>query len=376
MPLEKGKVVDRVECASDPVFTYAVYLPSTYSENSKLPLILAFDPHGSGNLPVTLYKDLAEKYGFILTGSNNSKNGQDGNITMSAIHAMMDEVKSRFSIDTNRIYTMGFSGGARVAVMAAFFPAGIAGVTGSGAGFPNSGSAFPLSFDYLGMAGTSDFNMYEMLQLDEYLDKSATHHALILFDGIHQWPDVEIMENAFLWNDLCAMRKKTLVIQNKEIEVFKKVQDEKIRQANESADPLSLNRELKNMIRFLDQLIDLKTYRQQLDQLEKSGDYRNALALEKKDQEKEMEEQHFLNENFFSKDTTWWKKKLAGWDQVISGGKKKNEVMMTKRLKSYLSLVCYMNYTRALEAREAAASAHAMKIYEMVDPEHAAQTKK
>ncbi|HSN50405.1 MAG TPA: hypothetical protein VLR52_04170, partial [Bacteroidales bacterium] len=126
MTPEKGKVVDRVECVSDSGFTYSVYLPTSYSGKIRFPVILSFDPHGSGNLPVTLYKDLAEKYGYILTGSDNSRNGQDGNLTMSAIRSLINEVKTRFSVDTNRIYTLGFSGGARVAVMGAFFPGGIA----------------------------------------------------------------------------------------------------------------------------------------------------------------------------------------------------------------------------------------------------------
>ena len=34
---------------------------------------LCFDAHGKGLLPVELYKDEAEKYGYIVVGSNNSK---------------------------------------------------------------------------------------------------------------------------------------------------------------------------------------------------------------------------------------------------------------------------------------------------------------
>ena len=41
----------------------------------KWPIIYFFDPHGVGNLPLILYKDLAEKYGFIIAGTYNSKNG-------------------------------------------------------------------------------------------------------------------------------------------------------------------------------------------------------------------------------------------------------------------------------------------------------------
>src|SRR5580698_9309050 len=74
-PLAKGIVVDSVICSDDPSQIYAVYLPTKYDSSKKWPIIYFFDPHGVGNLPLILYKDLAEKYGFILAGTYNSKNG-------------------------------------------------------------------------------------------------------------------------------------------------------------------------------------------------------------------------------------------------------------------------------------------------------------
>ena len=74
-PFKKGIVIDSVICADDSSQIYAVYLPAHYDTNKKWPVIYFFDPHGVGNLPVLIYKDLAEKYGFILAGTYNSKNG-------------------------------------------------------------------------------------------------------------------------------------------------------------------------------------------------------------------------------------------------------------------------------------------------------------
>ncbi len=74
-PLKKGVVIDSVICSDDSSQIYAIYLPSKYDTSKKWPVIYFFDPHGVGNLPVILYKDLAEKYGFIIAGTYNSKNG-------------------------------------------------------------------------------------------------------------------------------------------------------------------------------------------------------------------------------------------------------------------------------------------------------------
>lgn len=368
-----GTVIDATATIADPSMTYSVYLPKSYSDDKKFPVILAFDPHGEGNLPVAMYRELAEKYGYILIGSDNSRNGLDGNAVLGIINAMLKEVKERYSTDTSRIYTLGFSGGARVAVIAALEPGGILSVTGSGAGFPNAGASSAYNFDYLGMAGTYDFNMHELIILDEYLEKTQMQHALILFNGIHEWPPKDVMERSFLWNDLCAMRKGLMKRSDEEIKYFRSLQDSLLYDLREEKDLIGLRRELQNAVSFLDKLADAGEYKKELSLLDASPEYLKSLEEMKKQQAKELEEQHLLQENYFLKDTIWWGDKLKQWEKIISTGGK--EEIVIRRLKSYLSLISYMNYTRAREARDQAAAAQAMWIYEKVDPEHAAQTK-
>ena len=73
--LPKGQIVDKVVCAKSPEQSYALYLPSTYDAARKWPILYAFDPGARGRLPVAQFKDAAEKYGWIVVGSNNSRNG-------------------------------------------------------------------------------------------------------------------------------------------------------------------------------------------------------------------------------------------------------------------------------------------------------------
>ena len=56
---ETGKVIPGIVCLKDPSTTYALYLPKNYSSSRKFPVILAFDPHGSGDLPLGFYHNLA-----------------------------------------------------------------------------------------------------------------------------------------------------------------------------------------------------------------------------------------------------------------------------------------------------------------------------
>jgi poly(3-hydroxybutyrate) depolymerase len=133
--LPRGEIIDSVKCASDSSQTYALYLPSHYSKDQKWKLILAFDPRGRGRTPVETYQAAAEKYGYIVAGSNNARNGPP-EISLTAAGAMGSDIVQRFSIDMQRVYTAGLSGGARIAMKVAMDSNEMAGVIASSAGFP------------------------------------------------------------------------------------------------------------------------------------------------------------------------------------------------------------------------------------------------
>lgn len=372
---EKGKIIPKVACRKDYTISYALYLPKSYSQEKKYPLIIAFDPHASGILPLENYKDLADKYGYILMGSNDSKNGQDMNTSAVIVDALFGETSGRYPIDSSRIYVMGFSGGARMACIVGLYQGGVAGIIGCGAGFPSTNQPIRFRPDYISFAGNADFNMNELSQLDRQLDEAKFTHALILFNGKHAWPPAEVMENAFVWTEFCSMRKGLVAKNNSMIDDYILRQEKIIRQDKESADAVSEHNHLVNLIRFISGLGDTEKYSRMLSELEKSASYKNQDKKLQQLQAKEMNEQQSLNDNFFSKDIVWWKQKLTNYDLRIKNGTDSSDVRMCKRLKSYLSLVSYMNYKRVSSSGDTTAAGHAMAIYEIVDPENAASTK-
>ena len=179
--LRNGQILDPIKCAADPSQTYALYLPSNYSADRPSKLILAFDPRGQGRQGVEHLQAAAEKYGYIVAGSNNSRNGPP-QISLTAAQAMWADVEKRFSINAKRIYTAGLSGGARIAMKVAFDSDRIAGVIASSAGFPPGHRRSDLRFVVFGTAGTEDFNYLEMRQLDQEL---SSPHRVVIFEGGH-----------------------------------------------------------------------------------------------------------------------------------------------------------------------------------------------
>jgi len=204
--IPKGQVVDRIDALNDSSQSYALYLPSNYTPNRKWPVLYAFDPGARGRVPVERFKEAAEKYGWIVIGSNNSHNGP-WDLAINAWNAMQTDSHQRFAIDDERLYATGFSGGARVAVGIAVACKCLAGVMANGAGFPINVSPSPaMHFVYFGAAGIDDFNYPELKNLEEPLTKAGISHRIQTFEGRHEWPPVPVATAAVEWMELQAIR--------------------------------------------------------------------------------------------------------------------------------------------------------------------------
>jgi predicted esterase len=201
-----GMVHAAVTVAADPTNSYALYLPSAYSPAKRWPLLLVFDPFARGEVSAKLFHEAAEKYGFIVVGSNNSRNFQDPS---AAIRTLWADVKERYAIDPRRIYTAGLSGGARVASSIALAcKSCIAGVVANGAGLPNGATTpGPEVADWFLVAGTTDFNYPELLHLKEALDARNAASRFVVYDGEHNWMPKDFAERALAWLQLRAMVK-------------------------------------------------------------------------------------------------------------------------------------------------------------------------
>jgi dienelactone hydrolase len=199
--LAKGTVLDDVRCAADATESYALYVPSTYSPNRPWNLLMAFHPAARGRAMVEKFRAAAEQYGYIVAGSNTSRNGPWA-ASSKAVQAMALDLGQRFAIDSRRVYLTGMSGGARVALQVALGTNAIAGVIASSAGFPDSQPRQTVPFAIFGTAGTEDFNYLEMRAMDRRL---KSPHRLAVFDGGHTLPPDTVAFEAIEWLELQAM---------------------------------------------------------------------------------------------------------------------------------------------------------------------------
>jgi len=200
--LSAGRIIDVVKCEADPSQSYALYVPSNYSAARPWNVIFAMDPGARGRIPVAQFQVAAETYGYIVAGSNNSRNGS-WNSSLLAVQAMAADVGKRFVIDPKRMYAAGMSGGARVAMQVALSTNQMAGVMASSAGYPDAQARKSASFAIFATAGTEDFNYLELRQLDRTL---ISPHRLAIFAGGHGWLSSDLAVEAIEWMEIQAMK--------------------------------------------------------------------------------------------------------------------------------------------------------------------------
>jgi predicted esterase len=281
--LQTGVVIAKVSSATQPEQSYALYIPSHYTREKKWPIVYVFDPFARGGVPVELMKDAAERYGYIVAGSNNSQNGP-WKRSSEAAQAMFQDTHARLAIDYKRIYFAGLSGGARLSATLAQACKCAAGVLLNSAGFaPLSPPTADASFAVFGTAGTFDFSYPEVVNLDATIATLRYSHAFSQFDGPHNWAPASIMDEALAWFRLIAMKQgrepRDMAFVNEQA-----AEVEKRAKALEAAsDPYANWKQCRQAADTFDGLGDAASFRECIAALEKEKSVRDGAKRERQE---------------------------------------------------------------------------------------------
>ncbi len=362
----RGEIISNINCASDPSKHFALYIPK---EPGPLPgIIFFFDAHGDPVIPLTKYKALADEFKFVLAGSYDSKNGNDWTTTSQIWQALIAE--KRITYDLNRIYTAGFSGGAKVASYIALNNSNISGVIANGAGLPETQQQLPAgNFTFVGIAGTGDMNMTELVSLDEQLNQTSIRHQLLFFDGKHEWCPVETMHDAFVWLHFDEVRKSKMEIDPKWRDDFITKHSKLAEQFKKQNNLYTAVNEFKLLNNYLRDGISpaAAKYENEAAALVKLPEYQKQQAAFNSllETEKNIKSNliAMLQQNT---DLGFWKTTIEG----LNKQSRQNDATaaMYQRATSYLSLACYSLSNRALNTGENEIALNYISIYKMVDP--------
>lgn len=191
----------------DPTARYTLYLPRAFDPDRRHPVLLIFDPRGRARIAAELFRPAADRFGWILVSSNDTRSDGAWEPNRKAITALWPEAHLLAGADPRRIYAAGFSGGAIVAWVLAQSTHEVAGILSVGGRLAPEISTERIEFVHWGAAGSVDFNLTEMRKIEELLDSQDVPHRLEVFDGPHAWCSPELAEEGVAWMELQAMRR-------------------------------------------------------------------------------------------------------------------------------------------------------------------------
>ncbi len=358
--LTAGTIISSQECRSNPGHTYAYYLPSSYNTEKQYPVIITFDAQARGYLSVSKFKNAAEKFGYIIVASNDARNGlKDIN---PVINSLWEDVMGRFSIDQKRIYSAGFSGGARIAASVAIYKGGVKGVIGCAGGMPSVGQEIGKKFDFIGIVGLNDFNYQEMKTLDKAMTENDFTNQLLTFDGGHEWPPQEVLAKAIEWLDLMNMKKGELAIDDNLVRDYTASYADTINNALMKGENLKAYQFYNILLKDLDGLYDISDYQKSYNALLKNPTIKEGLNLEKAEKEKEHNDQENILNNFKSNSFAKIKEEINHL--------KKNAAQshVNKRLLGFIGMLSYLYTEQAVNSQNISAYNGFIDIYELVEP--------
>jgi len=363
---EPGKITSPVVCETDATQSYAVYMPAKGNKDA-LPVIYFFDPHADGELPLTKYRQLADEYGFILIGSNNSKNGNDWPTTENIWQHLFSDAQKKLKINANRVYTCGFSGGAKVAGYIALKYAAIKGVIANGAGLPDGVAAGNYAFSFTGIAGEGDMNMGDIISFCSALDNTTTRHSMLIFDGKHEWAPASTMITAFAGLQLYGMQLKLITKDDAFIGSYVTQAKQRVNAFQQLNQYIKALRECKLAISLLDGISTEATwFQQQSVDITANRLYQQQMKQQQVLLAKEESLKAGYMQQFQQGDMEYWKKTITNL-QILAIAKTA-ESMMYQRLLAWLSLACYSISNQLINSNQNTAAKQFVEIYKLADP--------
>lgn len=300
-----GEVVERLETIADPDEAYALYLPASYDAGRSWPVLFVMDPRGRAPDALEVFREGAESSGWMVVSAYGTRSDETEDPNARVLNTLFADVRSRFNVDSERLYLAGFSGTARAAwYFASQLRGNVAGVIGVGAALPPGMTAFELApptdgapdapFAFFGGTGILDFNYEEVRELESQLALTEIPYWIETWDGPHSWPPVEVGTAAVEWLDLQWARHTGRPVSPERAGAVARRATERAVRFERAGDHLEAWRLVRDVVRTLGDVAEVEAAHRLTERL--AGDARlqrqreraDRLALERRETETAM----------------------------------------------------------------------------------------
>ncbi len=197
LTLKKGSVIDSLVVNDSITESFSLYIPTSFENQKSWPVLFVFDLEGRGKQALHMFKDAAEKHGYLLASSNSIRDTIPLSNNVLIANRMFNRVFDLFQIHRDRVYTAGFGSGGKFASTIPTFIKEVDGVISCSSAIPNTellNSKNP--FYFIGLVGTGDYNYPPMRNTEKTLNRLKFPNQLLLFEGGRQWPPDRLLNRA------------------------------------------------------------------------------------------------------------------------------------------------------------------------------------
>ncbi|MFD2518009.1 hypothetical protein [Salinimicrobium flavum] len=209
MTLKKGIVIDSLKVSDTIDESFAIYLPTNFQNSTAMPTLFIFDSEGRGKSAAMLFRNAAERQGYVLVSSNNISPEADFKENVTIASRMIQSVSTLIPLDFRQLSTAGSMEGARVASSIPFLLENIHGVIAIGDQWMNYDLLEKRNgFIFIGVAGDEQFTSAGVKFTAELLRGMKLPTQVYSYEGGDDWPRPEIVSSVLGSLTLDAMRKK------------------------------------------------------------------------------------------------------------------------------------------------------------------------
>ncbi|GMN07329.1 hypothetical protein MTsPCn5_27180 [Croceitalea sp. MTPC5] len=342
--LQKGQLIDSIISNDSLKESFALYLPKKFDLKRKWPLIVVFEMGGRAKQALSVFKDAAEKKGFILAAPNSIHDSISLAKNMAISQRAIEKLITLLPIHKGRTYTAGFENGGRFANLVPVFIKEIEGTVSVGAAVANLELLAPKNqFYFIGIVGVNDFNYTTLLEDKKALNKLKFKNTILVYEGVGKYPASGYLEEALDLFNLSAMTKGNLA---KDSVLIQKLFQEKlsdIRLLQQEKKLLLAHHAMTETLSAFRTYVDVDSLRTAQRNLKKDKLYRslkrNESAAFFKESLKREDFNYFLQEDVLTynyKNLGWWNYQMTQLNGFIFGDSKVEQEMGT-RLKAYLN---------------------------------------
>ncbi len=210
LTLKKGIVIDSLT-VPDTNNSFSIYLPKAFDMHKSWPILFGFDSSVKASHITHLYKEAAEKNGYIIVASNFSEGSKDKEKTDYVI-SLMNHVFSLFPIQKNRVYVTAIKKDTKlVSLLPVLYSNDIFGVITIGDSYYyDSSIKIKNSFSHLGIVNINNFRYKDLLSNKNYLKRKDVQADVFVYEGKSELPTSNIFTKALSTFTLHAMGNKRM----------------------------------------------------------------------------------------------------------------------------------------------------------------------